>query len=79
MNQGFRGEKIMDFKPPSLKLQGNASLIAGIVLLQDRKITLIPGDAGHTDNWQQYAGGSQNSLGSLGEKLQAALKEKKKT
>lgn len=44
----------------------------------DRKITLSPADAGEADNWQQYAGGSQTSLGSLGEKLQAALKERKK-
>ena len=47
--------------------------------LADRKITLSPADAGHTDNWKQYAGGSQSALGSLGEKLQAALKEKKKS
>ena len=45
----------------------------------ERKITLSPGDAGSADDWQKYAGGPQGSLGSLGEKLQAALKEKKKT
>ena len=43
-----------------------------------RKITLSPEDAGSADNWKEYAGSSQTSLGSLGEKLQAALKEKKK-
>ena len=45
----------------------------------ERKITLSPGDAGSADDWQKYAGGPKGSLGSLGEKLQAALKEKKKT
>jgi small subunit ribosomal protein S1 len=47
--------------------------------LVDRKITLCPADAGDAQDWQQYAGDSRSSsLGSLGEKLQAALKEKKK-
>ena len=46
--------------------------------LADRKITLRPADAGSDENWQQYAGSPQSSIGSLGEKLQAALKEKKK-
>ena len=43
----------------------------------DRKITLSPGDAGDAENWQQYTDSSRTSLGSLGEKLQAALTEKK--
>ena len=45
----------------------------------ERKITLSPGDAGSADDWQKYTGGPQGSLGSLGEKLQAALKDQKKT
>ena len=43
-----------------------------------RKITLSPEDAGNADDWKEYTGSAQTSLGSLGEKLQAALKEKKK-
>ena len=43
-----------------------------------RKITLSPEDAGSADDWKEYTGDTQTSLGSLGEKLQAALKEKKK-
>jgi small subunit ribosomal protein S1 len=43
----------------------------------DRKITLSPGDTGSADDWQKYTKGPQGSLGSLGEKLQAALNEKK--
>ena len=44
----------------------------------ERKITLSPEDAGSAGDWKKYTGGSQTSLGSLGEKLQAAMKEKKK-
>ncbi len=44
----------------------------------DRKITLAPGDMQDEGNWKQYARSSGNqSLGSLGEKLQQALNRKK--
>jgi len=43
---------------------------------EDRKITLAPADAADTDNWQEYAQDGNQSLGSLGEKLQAAMKRK---
>lgn len=45
---------------------------------QERKITLSPGDAGETAGWQKYAAADNHgSLGSLGDKLRAALDAKK--
>ena len=44
--------------------------------LQDRKITLSPGDAGDAGNWQKYAA-DRTSASSLGEKLRAALDAQK--
>lgn len=43
---------------------------------QDRKITLTPGNTEDERNWQQFAGDSGSSVGSLGEKLQQALASK---
>jgi small subunit ribosomal protein S1 len=43
---------------------------------QDRKITLTPGNTEDERNWQQFAGDSDSSVGSLGEKLQQALESK---
>ncbi len=42
-----------------------------------RRITLAAGSTADERNWQSFAGGSESSLGSLGEKLQSALKRKK--
>lgn len=39
-----------------------------------RKITLAPGDTGSEDEWHKYTANSRKSMGSLGEKLQEALK-----
>jgi small subunit ribosomal protein S1 len=53
---------------------------------RERKMTLGPGDAREAEDWRQYAGrkkadtgggSSGGGLGSLGEKLQEALKERK--
>lgn len=43
----------------------------------ERKITLGPGDAGAEEHWRSFARDSGKPLGSLGEKLQQALKSKK--
>ena len=43
-----------------------------------RKITLAPGDPGAEEHWRSYARDSGKPLGSLGERLQQALKSKKK-
>lgn len=42
-----------------------------------RKITLGPGDSRDEDDWQSFAKDTEKPLGSLGEKLQQALKSKK--
>ena len=44
---------------------------------EERRITLGPGDAGAEEHWQSFARDSGKPLGSLGEKLQQALKSKK--
>jgi small subunit ribosomal protein S1 len=43
----------------------------------DRKITLIPGNTEDEQNWQKFAGDTGNTMGSLGEKLQQAMSQKK--
>jgi len=43
----------------------------------ERKITLAPGEPGAEEQWQSFAGDSGKSLGSLGARLQEALKSKK--
>ncbi len=45
---------------------------------EKRRITLAPSNAGAEEHWQSFAGDSGKPLGSLGEKLQQALKSKKK-
>lgn len=44
----------------------------------ERKITLGPGDASSEEHWRSFARDSGKPLGSLGERLQQALKSKKK-
>lgn len=43
-----------------------------------RKITLSPGDSKEEGDWKSYAKAPEGSMGSLGEKLQQALKSKNK-
>ncbi|MBN1627012.1 MAG: S1 RNA-binding domain-containing protein, partial [Deltaproteobacteria bacterium] len=43
---------------------------------RERKISLSPTDLTEVENWKQYADTSKKSMGSLGEKLQQALKKK---
>ncbi len=43
----------------------------------DRKMTLGPGDSTNAEDWQGYARDTGTELGTLGEKLQEALKSKK--
>ncbi|MCJ7775871.1 MAG: 30S ribosomal protein S1, partial [Desulfobulbaceae bacterium] len=42
----------------------------------ERRITLAPGDSRDEGDWQDFTKDAQKSLGSLGEKLQQALKSK---
>jgi small subunit ribosomal protein S1 len=43
----------------------------------ERKITLIPVNTGDEQQWQNFVGNSRSAMGSLGEKLQRALTQKK--
>ena len=43
----------------------------------ERKITLIPGNTEDEQNWQKFSGDTDLSMGSLGEKLQQAMSQKK--
>ncbi len=67
-------------KPAMLeKLREGDSLpvIVDAIHLQERKITLAPGDAAHEKDWQKYSNDNQPQLGDLGEKLKQALESKK--
>ena len=43
----------------------------------ERKITLTPGNTEDEQDWQTFAGDTDTSMGSLGEKLQLAMSQKK--
>ncbi len=47
------------------------------VNVSERKISLGTGDAADDQSWQEYTGGTGNSLGSLGDQLKKALDRKK--
>jgi len=68
-------------KPASLERlkQGDAiPVIIERIDPDERKITLAPGDPDAEEHWRGFAGDSGKSLGSLGERLQEALKSRKK-
>ncbi len=44
----------------------------------ERKMTLSPADAEGSDDWKEYSGGGTASLGSLADKLKAAMEKKDK-
>lgn len=48
------------------------------VIPGERKITLAPGNTADERDWQAFADKSSSSMGSLGEKLQRALSQKKR-
>ncbi|MFP4347112.1 MAG: 30S ribosomal protein S1 [Thermodesulfobacteriota bacterium] len=58
-----------------LKVGDPISILVEEIHPSDRKITLAPGDAGEEGDWRDYAKGKEKSLGSLGEKLQQAMKD----
>lgn len=74
--------KIESFHKPSSieKLsQGNTiPVMIEKIDTDERRITLAPADAVDEEDWQHYTKVSKDTLGSLGEKLQKALKEKNK-
>jgi small subunit ribosomal protein S1 len=42
----------------------------------ERKLTLVPADAGDEGDWRRFSGENAKGLGSLGEKLQKVLRTK---
>jgi small subunit ribosomal protein S1 len=60
-----------------LKEGESIAVIVKEIKIRERRITLGPGDSRDESNWQSFASGDEKtSMGSLGEKLQAALKQK---
>jgi small subunit ribosomal protein S1 len=74
--------KIESFhKPSSIEKLSQGDTIPVMIEKIDtdeRRITLAPADAVDEEDWRHYTKGSKDTLGSLGEKLQKALKEKNK-
>ncbi len=57
--------------------QGDAiTVIVEEIHPEERKITLGPGDSTDEDDWERFAKDTEKPIGSLGEKLQQALKSK---
>ena len=59
-----------------LKVGDSVKVMIEEVQLQKRKITLAPMDMSDEEDWRKYAKTTDNSLGTLGEKLKEALKTK---
>lgn len=58
--------------------EGNAiTVVVDRVSVQDRKISLSPGDSANAQDWQKFAADRQSSMSSLGEKLKAAIDSRK--
>ena len=52
------------------------TLVVEEIRPDERRITLAPGDSAGEDDWRSYTKTEEKSIGSLGEKLQKALKSK---
>jgi small subunit ribosomal protein S1 len=59
-----------------LKPGNNITVIIEEIKPDERRITLGPGDSRDEGDWRDFTKDAQKSLGSLGEKLQQALKSK---
>jgi small subunit ribosomal protein S1 len=60
-----------------LKEGHSIPVIIAEISAKERKMTLAPGVSGDERDWQQFTARDKSALGSLGEKLQAALVSKK--
>jgi len=60
-----------------LKEGNSIAVVIDRVSVQDRKISLNPGDSADAQDWQKFAADRQSSMSSLGEKLKAAFDSKK--
>lgn len=61
-----------------LKEGGSITVMVDEIKAADRKITLGPGDANEEGDWQEFAAAPANTMGALGEKLQAAINKNDK-
>ena len=52
-------------------------VIIEAINIGERKLTLMPGNTEDEHNWQEFSGDTGPSMGSLGEKLQRAMTQKK--
>ncbi len=59
-----------------LKEGDHITLVVEEVRPEERRITLRPGDSASEEDWRSYTGAEEKRIGSLGEKLQQALKAK---
>jgi small subunit ribosomal protein S1 len=60
-----------------LKPGNTITVIIEEIKPDERRITLGPGDSRDEGEWRDFTKDAQKSLGSLGEKLQQALKSRK--
>ncbi|CAB1064102.1 SSU ribosomal protein S1p [Olavius sp. associated proteobacterium Delta 1] len=60
-----------------LKEGDSIPVIIEAINIGDRKISLMPGNTEDEQNWQKFSGDTGPSMGSLGEKLQQAMSQKK--
>jgi small subunit ribosomal protein S1 len=59
-----------------LKIGDSLTVMVDAVDLKNRRLTLASGDGAEATDWKEFAPDTENQLGSLGEKLKAALKSK---
>jgi small subunit ribosomal protein S1 len=59
-----------------LKEGDRITLVVEEIRPEERRITLRPGDSASEDDWRSYTKAEEKPIGSLGEKLQQALKAK---
>jgi small subunit ribosomal protein S1 len=59
-----------------LRERDRITLVVEEIRPEERRMTLRPGDSAGEDEWRSYTKAEEKSIGSLGEKLQKALKSK---
>jgi small subunit ribosomal protein S1 len=69
-------EQLGDVKAGKLKPGDEITVTIDSLDPVERKISLLPGQTAGMEDWKQFVKPKQDSLGSLGEKLKKALKEK---
>ena len=70
-------EQAGDFATKKLRAGDEITVTIEAIDPVERKMSLSPGEAGETEDWEQFVGTKDNALGSLGEKLKKAMQKKK--